>query len=176
MSSFRKTLAACLCLAAIGSIQVSGTEFAQMRSTTSERLVLHINGLSYHFAGDRDELNEFNFGLGLSYYMGKFQSESWFLNDFKVFLEADVYSDSFSDLGYLFGASVQRRLWKQIDWGVNLGLIHEDNLKEKSGLYLHPYAFPYLQTNFDFPINGRILYVPPVHNEGIIAFQMMLGF
>jgi hypothetical protein len=176
MTFFRKTLVACLCLAAFDSIQLSAMEFVKMRTTTIERLSLHINGLSYHFEGDRDELNEFNYGLGFSYYMGEIQSESWFLNDFKVFIEADVYSDSFSDLGYLFGASVQRRLWKQIDWGVNLGLIHEDNLKEKSDLYLHPFAFPYVQTNFDLPFNARILYVPPVHNGGIIALQMLLSF
>jgi hypothetical protein len=176
MTRLRKTLTAILFLAVLGTLPLSGTEFMRLRSSMSERLSLHVNGISYHFKGDRDTLNEFNYGLGFSYYMGEFKSESWFLNDFKIFAEADVYSDSFSALGYLFGAAAQRRLWGSIDWGVNVGLIHEDNLKEKSGLYLYPYAFPYLQTNFDFPINGRILYVPPVHNGGILALQLMVDF
>lgn len=176
MIRFQKTLTAAFCLAALGTLQLSGTEFVRSHGSTSERLFLHLDGISYHFAGDRHTLNEENYGLGFSYYMGKFESESWFLNDFKVFAEADIYSDSFSALGYLFGASFQRRLWKQLDWGLNLGLIHEDNLKEKSGLYLYPYAFPYVQTTFDFPINARVLYVPPVHNGGIIALLLIVDF
>ena len=176
MAGFRKTLIAGLSLAALGVPPLSGTEFVRSHAPMSERLSLHINGISFHFSSDRHTLNEVNYGLGVSAYMGRFESESPLLDDVKVFAEADFYSDSFSTFGYLFGVSFERRLWKQLNWGVNLGLIHEDNLERKSGSYLFPYVVPFVQTNFDFPVNGRILFVPPVHNDGIIALQLIVDF
>jgi hypothetical protein len=122
------------------------------------------------------ELNEFNYGLGLTYNLGELMSDTRILNKVVVSIEADIYSDSFSELGYLFGVSFQRRLFEKLDWGVNIGLIHEKSLQEKSDLYLHPFLFPYLQTNFDHPVNVRILYVPPVLNEGIFAAQLIVSF
>jgi len=122
------------------------------------------------------ELNESNYGIDLTYNLDELMSDTRIPNKVVVSIEADIYSDSFSELGYLFGVSFQRRLFEKLDWGVNIGLIHEKNLLEKLDLYLHTFLFPNLQTNFNHPVNVRILYVPPVHNEGIVAPQLIVSF
>lgn len=157
-------------------IPVKGPDFKILRQSDHTSHFLHINGYSYHFSSDRNKLNEFNYGFGFSYYLGHLQSSSPIVNDLQVFAEVDLYSDSFSETGYLFGASFQKPLLKKLDFGLHFGLIHENNLQDKSGLFLHPYLFPYLQTNYDAPINARILFIPPIHNKGIIAAQAMIRF
>lgn len=174
MFAFGKAFAGAVCFVAVGALHLSAAEFKRSNAPARERLLVHINGLSCHFSSERDRLNELNHGLGLSYHLGTIESGSRLLDGVRVFAEADVYSDSFSDLGFLFGASFQRRLFGRLDWGVNIGLIHEDNLQEKSGLYLFPYLFPFVQTTVNTRINARILFVPPVHNDGIIALQLIV--
>ena len=49
------------------------------------------------------ELNEFNYGLGFTYNIGGLMSNTRFLDKVIVAIEADIYSDSFSDVGYAFG-------------------------------------------------------------------------
>jgi hypothetical protein len=162
-------------MAALCLLPLSGTEIARSESSLNKRLFLHVDGFSYHFNNKRDQrLNEFNYGLGFSYFLGTLKSDFTLLNDFQVFAEADVYSDSFSDFGYLLGASFQRPLSTHLNWGLHMGVIHEDNLEEKTDFYLYPFVFPYLQTNFD-GFNMRIIFIPPVHNKGIIAFQIILS-
>ena len=122
------------------------------------------------------ELNESYYGIDLTYNLDELMSDTRILNKVVVSIEADIYSDSFSELGYLFGVSFQRRLFEKLDCGVIMGLIDEINLLEKLDLYVHPFLFPNLQTNFDHPVNVRILYVPPVHKEGIVAPQLIVSF
>ncbi len=164
-------------LMALSNQQVFGTELVRHDTLKREYLQLHINGKSHHRGENSSELNEFNYGLGFTYNIGELISDTQLLNEAVFSIEADIYSDSFSELGYVIGASFQKRLFKKLDWGVNIGLIHEQNLQEKSGLYLFPYMVPYLQTNFDHPVNTRILYIPPVHNTGgIFTAQLIVKF
>tara|TARA_Y100000814_G_C12260290_1_gene378162 strand:+ start:288 stop:830 length:543 start_codon:yes stop_codon:yes gene_type:complete len=163
-------------LMALGTHQLIGTDLVKYSALKSEYLQLHINGQSNHLNANNAELNEFNYGLGFTYNIGELMSDTRILDKVVVSIEADIYSDSFSDLGYAFGASFQRRLFEKLDWGVNIGLVHEKKLREKSDLYMHPYLCPYLQTNFDHPVNVRILYVPPVYNAGIFTAQLMVSF
>ena len=156
--------------------QIAGAEFVWERKPLREALSLHLNGLSYHLASDRSTLNEENLGIGFSHYLGRLSAESKWLDGFAVSAEADFYSDSFSDFGYLVGLSFQKEIGPYLDGGFNVGLIHEDNLEEKSGLFLHPYVFPYLQTRFEGPINARFSYVPPVETEGSFTLQLITRF
>lgn len=158
------------------SQSISATGFIREKEPLNESLLLHIDGLSYHFASDRSTLNEENWGLGFSYKLGRIESKYKLLNNVKVFAETDVYSDSFSQLAYLFGATFQKKFNNQLEYGINIGLIHEENLQEKSDLYLHPYIFPYLQTNFNTRFNARFSFVPPVQNEGIVTLQLITRF
>ena len=162
-------------LTVVGVLRLSGTAFVPSHAPIRKRLLVHDDGISYHFASNHHELNELNYGLGASYCLGEFRSESAILNGIRLSAEADLYSDSFSETGYLFGTSFERHMFKELDWGVGLGLIHEDNLKRKSGFYLFPYVFPYLQTAFRTRVNVRIQFVPPVHNGGIVTLQLIVA-
>ncbi len=176
MSFLNKILFTILGMMTLSTQQLLGTELVRYNALKSEYFQLHFNGKSDHLGENGSELNEFNYGIGLTYNIGELISDTQFLNKVVVSIEADIYKDSLSELGYVFGASFQRRLFEKLDWGVNVGLIHERNLQDKSGLYLFPYLVPYLQTNFDHPVNVRILYIPPVHNHGIFTAQLIVKF
>ena len=118
-------------LMALSNQQVFGTELVRHDTLKREYLQLHINGKSHHRGENSSELNEFNYGLGFTYNIGELISDTQLLNEAVFSIEADIYSDSFSELGYVIGASFQKRLFKKLDWGVNIGLIHEQNLQEK---------------------------------------------
>jgi hypothetical protein len=158
------------------SAQGAAVEFIPEKQAFREAASLHINGLSYHNASDRSELNEVNHGLGFGYYIGKLESEWSLLQGAAVSAEIECYSDSFSKFAYLCGLTFQKELTGYLDFGINVGLIHEDHLVDDIGLYLVPYLFPYLETNFDTPINARLTFIPPVANEGLITMQLIVRF
>lgn len=143
-----------------------------------ERFVLHLNGLSTHFGSGENEVNELNYGLGLTYDLGRIRSENDFLDSGVISFKADVYRDSFSDLGYAIGVAFQKRLIGPIDLGLHVGLIHEDNIVEKGGTYLFPFLLPFVETTFDFPVNLRVTLIPPLngYTEGLLTFQALLRF
>ena len=141
-----------------------------------ERMLGHINGVCYHFSDNREELNELNYGLGFSYLLGEFSPGVRWLGGVRAYAEFDAYSDSYSDLGYLFAVALQHRFWGKLDWGANIGFVHEDSLHRKTGMYLHPFVIPYFQTNFDCPLNLRLVLIPPVNNDGVIALQAITRF
>lgn len=165
-----------LLIATLGVDPFFAGSFVREEIRIPDSLSLHINAMSYHLSADRSELNEENLGLGLSCRLGRFDSSVLILNKVKVFAEFDLYSDSFSEFGYTLGTAFQKKLFKQLDYGFSVGLMHENNLEEKSGLYLHPYIIPYLQTRFDGFLNARVHVVPPVQNKGFVTLQLIVDF
>ncbi|RKX33139.1 MAG: hypothetical protein DRP71_10910 [Verrucomicrobia bacterium] len=161
-----------------GIKRADGFDYEPIKDPFRERFVLHLNGLSFHIGGSSNDLNELNYGLGFSYDLGRLSSGSRVLNNAVFTFSADIYRDSFYDLGYAFGVALQNRLIGPIDFGLQVGLIHEDNLVDKSGWYLHPYLFPFLETTFDFPVNCRVILIPPVGDltEGVVTVQFLVRF
>jgi hypothetical protein len=156
--------------------QTSGVEFIREHQSLREAASLHLNGFSYHKSSDRSELNQVNYGFGLGYYLGRLESNGNLLNNVKVSAEIECYSDSFSRLAYLCGITLQKSLIQHMDYGLNIGLIHENHLVDDIGLYLVPYLFPYLETRFDSTINARLTFVPPVANKGVLVLQLIARF
>ncbi len=150
----------------------SAWEFVPIEA--DNKYALHLNGLTYHFCTDRDDLNETNWGLGIEYDLYTIESSNKLFNGAIIALEADAYSDSFSESGYAFGAIIQQNVCSNLDFGLRAGFIHEANLQEKSGYYLFPYLLPYLQTSFDSSFNYRLTYVPPVQSNGFLALQVIV--
>jgi len=153
-------------------------EYEPVRGAFSDRCILHVNGLSYHFGGSSNELNEKNWGLGFGYEIGRLGSESKIFNRAIVSINTDFYRDSFAGFGYAFGVALQNRLIGPIDLGLQVGLVHEDNIVDKGGLYLFPFLVPFLETKFDFPVNYRITLVPPLNgfSKGLLTFQALVRF
>jgi hypothetical protein len=155
-----------------------GFEYEPIKDPFRERIALHLNGLSYHFGGSDNEINELNYGLGFTYDLGRLSSESRVLNNAVFTLNADIYRDSFSELGFAFGVGIQNKLIGPIDLGFQVGIVHENNLVDKGGGYLFPYLFPYVETTFDFPVNCRVMLIPPVGGltEGVLTLQFLVRF
>jgi hypothetical protein len=170
-----KLLAAISWICAI-TAQAAAVEFIREKQPFREAATVHINGFSYHKAADRSELNEANYGLGFGYYLGTLESDWPLLKGAAVSVETELYSDSFSKFAYLCGVTFQKELTGYLDYGINVGLIHEDHLVDDIGLYLVPYLFPYLQTRFDTAINARLTIIPPVGNKGVFALQLIARF
>lgn len=145
-------------------------------SELRERLELRLNGLSKHLDPGGDDLDETNYGLGCAYRWRAVGSRFALLDGAELHFEADVYEDSLSQFGYLFGVSARKPVSDWLDAGLFAGLIHERNLEEKYGLYLHPIAYPFVQTRFDSRVNARLSFVPPVRNGGLLALQLVVAF
>jgi hypothetical protein len=155
-----------------------GFEYEPIKDPFRERFILHLNGLSYHFGGSTNELNETNWGAGFGYDFARLRSESVILEGAVLSVNVDLYSDSFSEFGYAFGASFQNKLVGPIDWGLMVGLVHENNIVEKGGFYLFPFLLPFWETTFDFPVNARLTLVPPFggYSEGLLTLQALVRF
>ncbi|MEZ5276960.1 MAG: hypothetical protein R3F07_11320 [Opitutaceae bacterium] len=153
-------------------------QYEAIKDPFRERFTLHLNGLSSHFGGSSNDLNEVNWGLGAGYDLGRLGSESRILNGAVVSLSVDFYSDSFSEPGYAFGVALQNKLAGPIDLGFQVGLIHEDNLMDKGSWYLTPFLVPYLETTFDFPVNLRMSLIPPIGDltKGVLTLQALIRF
>lgn len=141
-----------------------------------ERFELRLNGLSKHLDPESENVNETNYGLGFAYRWRSIDSRFALLDGAELHFEADAYEDSLSQFGYLFGVSARKPIAAWLDAGLFAGAIHERNLEEKYGLYLHPIAYPFVQTRFDSRINARISYVPPVRNGGLLVLQLVVSF
>jgi hypothetical protein len=137
---------------------------------------LHINGFAYHFK--RNGQNEENYGAGFSYGFTPIKSEITLLNNSRLSVEFDGYRDSYNKFGYSGGVVWQRPVFNTVDLGLRAGLVHEDNAAEKSGLYVIPYLLPFVESRFNFPVNLRATFVPPIGNitNGMMVFQFMVDF
>lgn len=157
---------------------LSGLEYEANKDPFRDRFILHINGLSYHFGGSVNELNEQNWGAGFGYDFARLHSGSVILDGAVLSFNLDLYSDSFSEFGYGFGVSFQNKLFGPFDWGLQVGLVHEDNIVDKGGFYLFPFLVPFWETTFDFPVNARLTLVPPLsgYSDGLLILQALVRF
>ncbi len=163
---------------AVGVETVHAFAYEAIKDPFRERFVLHLNGLSTHFGDSENELNELNYGLGLTYDLGRIRSDNEFLDNGVISFNADIYRDSFNDLGYAIGVAFQKRLIGRLNLGLHAGLIREDSIVEKGGTYLFPFLFPFVETTFDLPVNLRATLIPPLngYTEGLLTFQALLRF
>lgn len=135
---------------------------------------LHLNGASYHFS--RDGQNEENYGVGLSYHFKKIQSKNRILNESQVAYEVDVYHDSYTETGFATGFSWKRRMGDFLDWGLKAGLVHEEHASAETGMFVIPFVVPFVESNWTFPVNIRMMVTPPVGDitNGMLTFQLMI--
>lgn len=161
------------------SVRPAGAvEYEAIKDPFWDRFILHVNGLSYHIGGSENELNEKNWGAGVGYDFGRLKSGSRILNEAVISLNGDLYSDSFAEFGFAFGVSIQNKLVGPIDLGLQVGFVHENNIVAKGGWYLFPFLVPFLETTFDFPVNCRLSFVPPLegYSDGLLTFQGLVRF
>jgi len=148
------------CLMVTGSRGYAGDLFEIVDPLPSEnKFTLHINGYAYHFS--RDDHNEKNFGVGFSSSFGQMKSDNSLINNGLLAIEADIYKDSFSDVGYAVGLSWQKPFSESWNWGLRAGVGHEDQASENCGMYLIPYIFPFVESHWHSPLNIRVMLVPP---------------
>jgi hypothetical protein len=162
----------------LGVRAAEAVEYEAIKDPFWDRFILHVNGLSYHVGGSSNELNERNWGAGAGYDIGRLESGGWFLNEAVISLNADLYSDSFAEFGYAFGVSIQQKLVGPIDLGAQAGFVHENNIVDKGGWYLFPFLVPFLETTFEFPVNCRLTFVPPLegYSDGLLTLQALVRF
>jgi hypothetical protein len=167
-----------LIVTVLGGRSLHGFEYEPIKDPFRDRIVLHVNGLSYHFGGSDKDLNELNWGLGATYDLGRLSSGSRILNNAVFTFNTDIYRDSFYDMGYAFGVALQNKLIGPVDFGLHAGFVHEDNIVDKGGWYLFPYLVPFLETTFDMPVNCRMTLVPPLegYSKGLLTFQFLVRF
>jgi len=136
---------------------------------------LHVNGRAYHF--HRAGQVEFNYGLGFSVPLVQVKSGSPILNEARLGFEFDEYRDSNGHTAFSVGGYLQKALSTHWDWGAKFGLDHETTITQHD-LYVLPYVVPYVESKFRFPVNIRIILVPPVpsYTAGFLAFQGIVKF
>ncbi len=132
---------------------------------------IFINGLSYHFK----DLNQQSVNLGAGVYY-KFKNDMELLGVFdakKMAIEFDAYDDSYGDFGYAAGVSWKANLINNLFIGFKTGLVHEDNASKSSGLYLIPYAVPFLEFRRG-AFGIRSMLVPPLGKitNGYVTLQL----
>lgn len=167
-----------LVVVALAGRPLHGLDYEPIKDPFRDRFILHLNGLSYHFGGSDEELNEQNWGIGFGYDFGRLSSGSRILDQAVFSFSSEFYSDSFAEFGFALGVSVQNKLVGPIDLGLNAGLLHENNIQEKGGSYLTPFLLPFLETTFDFPVNARLTLIPPWGGltEGVLTLQALVRF
>ena len=172
----KQRLASIFGLALIGASAYCGIAQAMDFSELGDyQPALHVNGRSYHFA--RKGQVEFNYGLGFSVSLVRLNSGSPILDGAKLGFEFDEYRDSFGHTAFSVGGFLQQGLSGHWDWGAKFGLDHETSITQH-GLYVFPYVVPYVESKFRFPVNIRVIFIPPVpsYTDGFLAFQGIVKF
>ena len=70
-----------------------------------------------------------------------------------------------SNFGYpsgFAGITFRKNILDNLQIGLGTGLVYTTQLESISGSPIFPYVLPYIQTDFNFPINLRIIYIPSV--------------
>lgn len=161
----------------------ANTAFSKIRYVSNDdawesRLNLQINGVSYHFSASDEDLNEFNYGLGLGYDIGHFDIEGSIFDQTVLSVEGNIYSDSFSQFGAAIGVAAQKPLAGWLDLGLRAGLVHEQNLRDKVGSSVVPYLLPFAEAHVSAPLSVRLSIIPPLGSvtEGLLFAQMVIRF
>lgn len=135
---------------------------------------LILNGASYHFK--RASHNEKNYGLGFSYKLKNSNLRPSFLENEPLYFELDVFKDSFSDTGYAGAIAWKRPLSRHSQYGLKVGLLRSEHSEKQFGMPVIPYAVPFLETNFEYPVNLRTTLIPPFRDVtyGYLMFQLIV--
>ena len=113
----------------------------------------------------KSAVNDFPWGVGLAYdfgVTGKPEGDGFF-DGFIMSAEFSIFKDS--DFGYpaaFIGTGFRKNVLEQLQLGIATGLIYTTQLEELSGFPILPFIFPVVQSDFDFPINLRVIYIPPI--------------
>ena len=157
----------------------------EMRPTTDvkklleeKKIHIHFNGYTLHITNDDPEINSFLYGAGITWDIHQFESDISMFDGSILALEADAANDSLGQFAYLVGASWRKRVLPWVALGINAGIMNKQNVKADSGYPVFPYAFPFVQTTFDFPVNLRFMWVPPVRKktDNQIMMQLLYSF
>lgn len=143
---------------------------------------LALSPFSWHIDYTEPDVNNFPMGVGAAYDFEIINPNYGFFNhlvqDSIVSLEFNIFRDS--DFGYpagYVGLSLRRNIFASpIQMGSAIGLLHTTQLQELSGSPVLPFMLPFLQTDFDIPVNLRIVYIPSFadYNSQQVFFTLMI--
>jgi hypothetical protein len=143
---------------------------------------LALSPFSWHIDYTEPDVNNFPMGVGAAYDFEIINPNYGFFNhliqDSIVSLEFNIFRDS--DFGYpagYVGLSLRRNIFASpIQVGSAIGLLHTTQLQELSGSPVLPFMLPFLQTDFDIPVNLRIVYIPSFadYNSQQVFFTLMI--
>lgn len=152
------------------ALPCGATELVQ---NDADHFELHVDGSSYHFKPDNQ--NYENYGIGVSYPIGRLASQNSLLDGSRLDVEFDAYRDSYREPAYVGGFVLTRKLWGPVDWGLKAGLVHSVQLLD-SGKAVYPYLLPFVESAFKFPVNVRVTLVPPwgSYTNGELTFQLIV--
>ena len=137
---------------------------------------LHLNGYAWHIASEGD-VNEFVVGLGLTWDIKRVNFNWIKLTDVVMAFDGDILKDSNNEWAVAGGVSLRKPVGV-VDIGILAGLTYKQNLIEDTGFPLFPYVLPFLQSSFDYPLNVRAVWIPPVRKttDNQIVFQLLVDF
>lgn len=143
---------------------------------------LALSPISWHIDYTEPDVNNFPMGVGAAYDFEIINPNYGFFNhlvqDSIVSLEFNIFRDS--DFGYpagYVGLGLRRNIFASpIQVGSAIGLLHTTQLQELSGSPVLPFMLPFLQTDFDIPVNLRIVYIPSFadYNSQQVFFTLMI--
>ena len=116
-------------------------------------------------------------GLGLTWDIERVNFDWIKLTGVVLAFDGDVFKDSNYDWAVAAGISLRKPVGV-VEFGLIAGLTYKKNLQEDSGFPLFPYALPFIQSNFDYPLNVRATWIPPVRKEtdNQVVFQLLVDF
>ena len=143
-----------------------------------KKIHIHFNGYTIHFTNDDPEINEFLYGAGISWDVYYFDSKDSIFDGTMIALEGDAFNDSLGQFAYSLGFSARKNIFSWMAAGVNVGVMNKQNVKADTGYPVFPFLFPFLQTTFNFPLNLRFTWIPPVRKktDNQMTIQLMYSF
>ncbi|QUS62481.1 hypothetical protein IQE94_09255 [Synechocystis sp. PCC 7339] len=143
---------------------------------------LTISPISWHIDYTEPDVNNFPLGMGAAYNFEIINPNYGFFDnlvqDSIASLEFNIFRDS--DFGYpaaYVGLSLRKNIFASpIQVGSAIGLLYTTQLQELSGSPVLPFMLPFLQTDFDIPVNLRIVYIPSFadYNSQQVFFTLMI--
>lgn len=128
-------------------------------------IYIALSPISWHLDDIKSDVNDFPWGVGAAYDFGILGQENGngFFDGIIMGVEFSVFKDS--DFGYpstFVGANFRKNIFNELQIGLGAGLIYTTQLQSIAGSPVVPFIIPFIQTDFDFPINLRIIYIPPI--------------
>lgn len=170
MINLKKSLGSFLLITSLAPLSIA----APFEDPNDKDFNLIVNGASYHFK--RSGLNEKNYGLGFSYKIADSDMRPDFLKGEALYLEGDVFKDSFSKLGIAAAVTWKQPVLEHFQFGLKTGLLKSDHMKDEFDLPIVPYIVPFIETDFKFPVNLRTTVIPPLGDVtyGYMMFQLIV--